>query len=520
MSDLDNDGWKDLLVTNGYQREVTNIDFINFEFAAIEAKGPIKTQFTDVMDFLNMIPQYKPRDFVVRNKGDSTFEDKSGEWMTMLPTWSNGAATADLDNDGDLDYVVNNIEDEAFVFRNNAAGTSNHHYIQFVAEGPVQNPFGIGLSVTIYQDSIIQYNLMTPGKGIFSAVEHLIHFGLGSDNVVDSVVIKWPDGKGQILTNIKGDQRIKIKYADATFNTIASKINSTSAVLFKDITSASGFNFKHIENQYIDFENTFLMPWSLSDSGPLTSVADVNQDSLSDIYIGNSFGKPKGLYVQSPDGKFKLVSEDSWVKDSLYEDHGSLFFDADMDGDMDLFVVSGGYESISPLAWQSRLYINDKGKFIHAVGAIPLLDHVCLRATSYDYDKDGDVDIFLGGRVVPGKYPVTPKSYILRNDRNKFVDATDEVAPAFRNVGMVTDLQFADINKDGTPELIVAGEWMPITIFKINKGKLDVMDGKSLGLDHSNGFWNKLHIADLDKDGDMDIVSGNLGLNTHYRASA
>lgn len=519
LTDLDNDGWKDLLVTNGYQREVTNIDFINFEFADIEAKGPIKTQFKDVMDFLNLIPQYKLRDFVFRNKGDLTFEDKSGDWMTTLPTWSNGAATADLDNDGDLDYIVNNINDEAFVFQNTASDSKAHHYIQFTAEGPAANPFGIGLSVSLFHDNKIQYGMMTPSRGIFSAIEHLLHFGLGNKTTVDSILIKWPDGKREILKSINGDQRIILKYSNAT--SLQQNLINKKQTTFKEITSSAGLNFRHVENLYIDFENSFLMPWSLSDLGPLMSTADVNKDSLTDIYIGNSFGKLKGLYIQTKDGKFKITSPETMAQDSLYEDHGSIFFDADLDGDMDLFIISGGYESISPLAWQSRLYINDGGtKFLNATGAIPLLDNVCLRGASYDFDKDGDLDIFLGGRVTPGKYPITPKSYILRNDRNKFVDVTDQVAPSFRNVGMVTDLQFADLNKDGTSELIVAGEWMPITIFNINNGKIEKTNQASSGLDYSNGFWNKLHIVDLDKDGDLDILSGNLGLNTHYRAAA
>lgn len=518
MADLDNDGWKDLLVTNGYQREVTDVDFINFKFADIKAKGAIKNQFQEVHDFLNLIPQYKLRDFVFRNNGDLTFQDKTGEWMTNPATWSNGAAIADLDNDGDLDYLVNNINDEAFVYQNEAADQKANHYLQLTLSGPPLNPFAIGASVRIYSGNSQQYFLVTPLRGIFSSVEYLVHFGLGQTTSVDKVEIRWPDGKMQTLNQVSVDQRLHVSYTDADApKLIPAKKISTQ---FVDITSASKLSFRHTENDFIDFESYFLMPWAVSDLGPLMATADVNHDGLTDVYIGNSFGKSSGLFIQNANGTFSIISKLQWDTDSIYEDHGALFFDADMDNDMDLFVISGGYESVSPQAWQSRLYINDHGKnFIKAPGAIPLLKDVCLRSVAFDYDSDGDLDLFLGGRVVSGKYPSTPESYILRNDRNKFVDVTKEVSPEFGNVGMVTDLQIANIDNNPDMELVVVGEWMPITVFKINKGKIQKADLKTFGLDQSNGFWNRLIITDLDGDGDQDLVTGNLGLNTQYRPS-
>ena len=518
MADLDNDGWKDLLVTNGYQREVTDLDFINFKFAEIKAKGAIKSQFEEVHDFLNMIPQYKLTDFVFRNKGDLTFEDKTGVWMTNPPTWSNGAAMADLDNDGDLDYLVNNINDEAFIYQNLAVDKKANNYLQVTCAGDGSNPMAIGTTVRIYYNNQQQYFLMTPNRGIFSSVEYLVHFGLGKTTIVDRLEVRWPDGKVQILNQVPINQRLHLSYADATApESVATKKTSTQ---FIDITKSSQISFRHIENEFVDFESYFLMPWALSDLGPLMATADVNKDGLTDVFIGNSFGKSGGLFMQHANGTFSILSKQQWEIDSIYEDHGAVFFDVDLDGDLDLFVISGGHESISPQAWQSRLYINDQGmNLIHARGAIPLLKDICLRAVPFDYDEDGDMDLFLGGRVVPGKYPTVPESYILRNDRNKFTDVTNEVSKEFGKIGMVTDLQIANIDGNPDMELVVVGEWMAISVFKFRNKKIETTESKDFGLDNSNGFWNKLVIADLDGDGDNDLITGNLGLNSQYRAS-
>lgn len=517
MADLDNDGWKDLLITNGYQRELTDMDFINFTFADIKSKGSIKEQFPDIHDFLDIIPQYKIRDFVFKNNGDLTFKNMNGVWLTSPATWSNGAATADLDNDGDLEYIVNNLLDEAFVYENLSSNSTDNNYLQLTFSGPDKNPHGIGARATLIEKDKKQYQILNPSRGIFSSVQHMLHFGLGTNKLVDSIIIQWPDGKSQVLKNIKGNQRLTVKYSEAVAP--IQKIVAPVKTFFSDITKKTGWNFRHSENDYIDFEFHFLMPWMLSDLGPLLSVADVNKDGLSDIFIGNSFGKPGGIFSQTKEGKFQIIDKSQWDTDSIYEDHGALFFDADMDTDMDMFVISGGYEAVSNQAWQSRLYINDNGHFKHAIGAIPQLEGVGLRAAAIDYDLDGDQDIFVGGRVMPGKYPITPKSYVLRNDRNRFVDATKEAAPEFNETGMVTDLSFANIDADSMPELIVTGEWMPITVFKINGGKLSKIPGNTNGLENSNGFWNRLITVDIDKDGDMDLVTGNLGLNTHYKPS-
>lgn len=517
LVDLDNDSWKDLVVTNGYQFETADMDFLNFKFQDIKAKGSIEDQFANIDEFLKLIPQYKTNDFVFRNTGNLVFEDKSGVWMTELPTWSNGAAYGDLDHDGDMDYVVSNLDEPAFVYENLATKENGNHYLQIVCQGPAQNPFGIGTSVTLYYDSVKQYQYLNPTKGIYSSMEPMLHFGLGTLTMIDSAVVVWPDGMSQTLTELKANQRISITYPEASRRYLR-KLNAPG--MYRNLTSSGVLPFTHVENPYVDFENTFLLPWALSDLGPLMSVADINKDGLTDVFIGNSFGKSSGLYVQKSNGTFELNDRALWVSDTLYEAHGSHFFDADMDGDMDLLIINGGYESISPQAWQIRLFINiGPNQFKEAKGAIPLLEGVSLRAISYDYDADGDIDLIIGGRVLPGKYPLAPASYILRNDRNRFVDVTAEVAPEFSRIGMITDLQIANIDDDAAPELIVVGEWMPVTVFKIQNGKFSLTEGKKYGFEYSNGFWNRLLVTDFDKDGDLDLLTGNLGMNSNYRAS-
>lgn len=523
--DMDNDGQRDIHVSNGYRREVTNRDFRDFTLPEIsKASGgkQLRDQYPDLNDFLNLLPSYKVRNFCFKNNGDWTFEDVGGKWMTMPASWSCGAAWADLDADGDLDLVVNNLEQPAFVYENTSKGQSGNNYLQIKLQGNAPNTFGVGASARIeYSNGQTQYAENIPSRGIFSSVEHLLHFGLGSTATVDKLTMRWPDGKTQTLTSVPANQRLILKQSDASGYVTHIGPDKPANQLFADASARSGIRFMHQENEYNDFENWPLNAWKVTDLGPLVASGDVNGDGLDDFFIGNGFDKPAALYVQTPGGTFQTMAAAVWEADKIYEDQGAVFFDADADADLDLFVVSGGAEATSPQAFQNRLYINTdgKGNFLKAQGAVPPGQDADLRVTAHDYDGDGDLDLFIGGRVLPGQWPLTPRSSVLRNERTHFADVTADVAPDFERCGMITDLVWSDLDGDRQPELVVVGEWMPVTVFKLKNGKLQNVTAQ-FGLEKSNGLWYRLAASDLDGDGDLDLVTGNLGRNTRLTASA
>ncbi len=520
LADLDNDGLKDLHIANGYRREVTNRDYMDFILPEVTKVLNSKNQ--DVVPFNEMLAEYKVRNFVYQNKGNLQFEDKSGDWMTMPGSWSSGGAWADFDADGDLDLVVSNLEEPAFIYKNLTREQNGGNYLQAKLQGSPANTFAVGASVLIEYQGVTQYQELNPNHGIFSSVEHLIHFGLGQMAQVDRLTVRWPDGKTQTLTNVPTNQRLQLKWSDATgYTTHLMPLASAGQTLFAEKNAGKlGINFEHKENPVRDFETWVLCPWTLTDLGPLTAQADVNGDGLEDFFIGNGTENPCAIYLQSPGGTFRLSSASVFDADKAYENHGGLFFDADGDKDLDLFVLSGGADAVTDLAWQCRLYLNDgKGNFSASESALPTFKDLALRASAYDYDGDGDQDLFIGGRLLPKNWPLTPRSAVLQNNSGRFTDVTSQVAGDFERCGMVTDLAWTDLNGDAQKELVVVGEWMPVSVFQLKNNRLENVT-EQYGLGKTNGLWNRLALADLDKDGDMDLVTGNLGLNTRYTASA
>jgi len=528
VADLDNDGWRDIYVTNGYRRDFINLDYS--EFAKHLREGAITkevlSQYKTLEEFLDKAPSFKARDFIYRNKGNWQFEDKGGDWATMKGTWSCGAAWADLDLDGDLDLVVNNLEDPAFVFKNLSREQNKGNYLQAKLQGSPQNPFAVGASVLIeYNNGQKQYQELNPNRGIFSASEHLVHFGIGSQATVDKLTVRWPDGKTQTLTNLSANQRLQLKWTDAS-GYVATLVNpATAQTLLKETSPGkSGISFDHKENKYNDFEAFPLNIWKLSELGPLIAKGDVNGDGLEDFYVGNALSSPSALYIQSANGKFNLSNQALWDKEKAYEDHGAVFADLDGDKDQDLLVLSGGFEApkeVRKNAWRHRIYINEDGKGNFKKVASNLNTEnpeLSLRVVAHDYDNDGDQDLFFGGRVAADKWPLSPRSVVLRNDRGKFTDVTAVVAKDFERCGMVTDMVWANVDGDSQKELIVVGEWMAVSVFKMVNGML-VNSTAQFGLNKSNGIWNCVTVADLDNDGDLDLATGNFGLNTRYTAS-
>jgi len=545
VADFDNDMLKDIYVSNGYRRDIHNIDYSEFakNLKSNKSNQEILKQYKTMEEYLNTVPSFKARDFIFRNTGNWGFEDKGGEWATMKASWSCGAAWADLDLDGDLDFVVNNLEDPSFVFKNLSREQNKGNYLQAKLQGSPINPFAVGASVLIEyaptqpgQPGQKQYQEISPNRGIFSCSEHLIHFGMGQTAQVEKLSVRWPDGKTQTLTNVPTNQRLQLDWKNASGYVTSLMPVVAAQTLLSDKTNTSGVNFVHKEFKYNDFENFPLMPWMESELGPLSAAGDVNGDGLDDFFVGNAFLSPAALYVQTPDGKFKPSNQSLWENEKVYEDHGAVFFDFEGDGDQDLFVVSGGIDAPAQgrsRLWQNRLYLNDgKGNFglfgrpspgggRPVSGLPPNGPDLGQRVVAHDYDKDGDPDLFIGGRIVPDKWPLTPRSTILRNDfrgGGGFTDVTETVGGDFARCGMVTDLAWADLDKDGQAELVAVGEWMPVSVFKFAGGKL-VNVTTQMGLEKSNGLWFSLKTADLDGDGDLDLVTGNFGLNSRFTAS-
>lgn len=523
FADYDNDGYKDAFVSNGYRQNITNLDFIMYS-QNLSTFGNAGENRKQKIEALYAIEGVKLSNYMFRNKGNLTFENTTEDWGMNRPSYSNGAAYADLDNDGDLDYVINNIDEEPFIYRNklNEGKEANAvpAFLRVALHGPEKNRQGIGARVYLNYGDKKQYLYMTPSRGYLSSVEPVLHFGLGETNVIDSLRIIWPDGKTQALANVAVNQLMVLEHSQAMDKPIpGSRLNQT---LFVERADSLGIDLFRKENSFVDFNVQPTLPHMHSLGGPGIAVGDIDQDGLEDFFVGGATGHTGRFFFQDKDGRFK---EKPLVYDSMSEDMGILFFDADNDGDQDLYVVSGG-SSYNPRSknYQDRLYLNDgRGGFSKAENTLPSMRSSGSSVVAADFDHDGDLDLFVGGRVSPREYPVTPRSYLLRNDSQptqvKFTDVTNELAPGLSEIGMITSALWTDYDNDGWADLLIAGEFMPLVFYHNNAGKLEDHT-QSTGLINTNGWWNSLVACDFDQDGDMDYVAGNLGLNSFYKASA
>jgi len=515
IADLDNDGLKDVFVANGMYKDVADQDIIQYMDTNSRRKNN--------KELIDLLPSYPISKYAFANNGNLTFSNRAKEWGLGQLGFANGSVYADLDNDGDLDIVTNNINSNASLYRNNSTTLHpENKFLKVVLEGEGGNRFGLDAKVTLYYDHTLSYQENMPSRGYQSSIESRLTFGLGKTAMVDSAVVQWPGGKMSVLRNIKTNQTILIKQADALLKIPPVPLNPPTHPVFNDSSGSHGIEFVHKENDCNDFNRERLIYHMLSTSGPRMATADVNGDGLEDLFICAAKGQTGVLYEQSASGRFTKTIQKDIDKDSACEDTDCLFFDADGDGDMDLFVCSGGNENLQDsVSLINRLYINDgKGHFTKSLQALPTYRTESSSSVSAaDFDGDGYQDLFIGVRLRPGRYGYPCNSHILKNNgKGQFTDVTDEVAPALHNIGMVTDGKWFDYDKDGKPDLVITGEYMPVRIFH-NEGKNFREITSEAKLEKSNGWWNRLDIADINGDGYPDIIAGNHGLNSRFRAS-
>ena len=536
ISDFDLDGRKDIFVTNGLAKDITSRDYLAFlasdrTMTAARQSGPGKVDFMALTKAMTSTPIPNA---AFHNVDGLHFTSAAPDWGLATPSFSSGAAYGDLDGDGAPDLVVNNVNARAFIYRNNTRRLHpENHYLRVKLDGEGGNRFGLGARVTVYAPahatdvssgypSDVYMQELSPSRGFQSSVDYVLDFGVGPHAKLDSLKVDWPDGRVSTSRDVAANTLVTMRQRDAVVTPPGARSAPVRAAILADVTARAALDFKHVENEFSDFEREPLIPKLVSTEGPQLAVADVNGDGLDDLYIGGAKGQPGKLFLQRRDGTFASTSDAIFAPDSLSEDVGAVFFDANGDGRPDLYVASGGNEySVGSPAWQDRLYLNDGGgRFHKAVGAIPLESSSGSRVVAADYDGDGHVDLFVGGRVVTWGYGSAPRSMLLHNDgKGHFTDVTQSMAPELAHVGMVTDAVWRDVDGDGRLDLVVVGEWMPITVFRnMGGGKLQRIAVP--GLEKSNGWWNRIVAGDFNGDGKVDFVVGNLGLNGRLHATA
>jgi hypothetical protein len=517
ICDVDNDGWKDIFITNGIYRRANDLDYIQFLTGG--NRSFISEDLKDVSDkvLYEKMPLYPNVNYIYRNNGDLTFSNMAGPWGFGIRSYSNGSTYADLDNDGDLDLVVNNINAPAFIFRNNAEIQLDNHYLSVVLKGEGLNTKAIGTRLTLFcnDQKFVAEQFTT--RGFMSAVSDVLHFGLGPANEIDTLVVRWPDRSEQVFYKVAADQVITLEMEKSGMPLPGKEPALNDGVKLFSRVQIGGLEFRHKENDYVDLTREGLMPHNLSAEGPALAVGDVNKNGMDDLFIGGAAGQAAMLFSQQNNGTFTPVHVPILINDRFTEDVDAAFFDADGDGDSDLYIVRGGSEVAEgdPLL-ADRLLINDgKGVFTRcSEGSLPYMAYngSCVRPA--DHDGDGDLDLFVGSRSIPGAYGLSPGQFLLENDGSGiFKEVTDNRTNLLKNVGMVTDAGWLDYEQDGDPDLVLVGEWMKVTVYRNDEGHFTDITGQ-VGLDETSGWWNCIQVSDVDGDGDLDLIGGNLGLNT------
>ncbi|HTI57706.1 VCBS repeat-containing protein [Mucilaginibacter sp.] len=514
IADFDNDGYKDVFISNGYLRDYTNKDFLRY-WGDYKIKKAIAGEPFLLMDLVKAMPSTSLPNYIFRNNHDLTFSNKQAEWGLKDASISNGAVYADLDNDGDLDLVINNINQPASVYQNMSRENNHTAYLAVKVKGTGKNTNAVGAKVYVYTPKNLQYQEVNPNRGYLSCVSTTLNFGLGNNKTVDSVRVIWPDQTSELLSSVKTDELVTIAYP------AASKPYVPAAAAIKPVFKHSEalIGFKPEDITINDFKRQLLMLFMYSKTSPVIAKADVNHDGLEDLFISGEQDSPGKIYLQQPGGKYSIVKLNRGSNENIGSVSAAVFFDANGDGNPDLYIAKGGYTLYEPNTpeLQDELYLNNgQGGFILSSNALPVMNagsKSCVRP--YDFDGDGDIDLFVGGRVIPGQYPAAPESYLLVNDgKGKFTKATT----AFDKIGMVTDAQWVDLNKDGRKDLVICGEMMPISVFVNTSAGFQDKTSDYFGKPQS-GFWFSMAFADVNGDGEPDLIAGNLGLNSQIRAS-